>query len=133
MTEENRLRPHPKDRLAATMQHVDLVDAAKKLRAEAHASVSGHRQLAVVRHGPVSLILFVFEKDGMLKEHQADGEVIIQVLTGQLAVTVAGDVITLGAGTLLFLAPGQRHAVRALEESDMLLSITRAAVEQKAP
>lgn len=125
MAAEDRLRTHPTDRLAAAVQRVDLVDAAAALRAEAHASVAGHRQLAVVRHGPVSMILFALEKGGHLKEHQADGEVIIHVLRGQLSVTVAGEEVTLAAGQLLALAPGQRHAVSALEESDMLLCIAR--------
>jgi quercetin dioxygenase-like cupin family protein len=126
MTETDRLRPHPKDRLAAAVQRVDVVDAAARLRAEAHSSVSGHRQIALVRHGPVSLILFVFEEGGFLKEHQADGEVIIQVLAGRLSVTVAMEEFTLGAGALVALAPGQLHAVRALERSDMLLTVSRS-------
>jgi quercetin dioxygenase-like cupin family protein len=42
-----------------------------------------------------------------------------------LSVSVSADVFTLGAGTLLSLAPGLLHSVRALEESDMLLTISR--------
>lgn len=125
MSDEERLRVHPTDRLADTVQRVDLVAAAAGLRAEAHAPVSGHRQLAVVRHGPVSMILFAFDTDGFLKEHHADGEVIIQVLRGRLTVTVEAEHVTLTAGQLVALAPGQQHAVRALEESDMLLCIAR--------
>lgn len=133
MPADDRLRTHPTDRLATDVQRVDLADAAVALRAEAHASVSGHRQLAVVRHGPLSMILFAFEKGGYLKEHQADGEVIIHVLRGLLSVTVAAEEVALTAGQLLALAPGQRHAVRALEESDMLLCIARLPSEQRAP
>jgi hypothetical protein len=32
------------------VQRVDVVDAALKLRAEDHSSVSGHRQVALVKH-----------------------------------------------------------------------------------
>lgn len=74
------------------------------------------------------MILFAFEKDGALKEHQADGDVIIHVLRGQLSVDIEGESTALTAGTLMALAPGQRHAVRAHEESDMLLSIARLPV-----
>lgn len=125
MTADDRLRAHPKDRLAAAVRQVDLAHAAAQLRAEAHASVAGHRQLALVKHGSLAVILFVFEKDGVLKEHQADGEVVIQVLKGRLVVDVAGESLTLTAGMLVALTPGQRHGVRAVEESDMLLSIAR--------
>jgi quercetin dioxygenase-like cupin family protein len=125
MSADDRLRTHPSDRLATAVQRVDLAAAAATLRAEPHAPVAGHRQLAVVRHGPVSMILFAFEKDGHLKEHDADGEVIIHVLKGRLTVTLATEEVTLGAGQLLALAPGQRHAVSAAEASDMLLCIAR--------
>ena len=118
--------------MAVPVHHVDLVAAAAQLRSEAHASVSGHRQLALVRHGPLSMILFAFEKDGRLKEHQTDGEVVIQVLRGQLSVEVAGESRVLRSGSLVALAPGQRHAVHALEESDMLLTIARLPVEAPA-
>lgn len=125
MASDDRLRTHPRDRLASLVQHVDLVEAAAQLRGESHAAISGHRQLALVRHGPISILLFAFEKDGRLKEHQVDGEVVIQVLKGQLSVEVAGESFMLRTGSLVALAPGQRHAVHALEESDMVLSIVR--------
>jgi quercetin dioxygenase-like cupin family protein len=125
MSADDRLRTHPKTRLAADVQRIDLVEAVAQLRAEPHASVSGHRQVALVRHGPLSMILFAFEKDGLLKEHRADGEVIVQVLRGRLSVDVAGETILLTTGMLVAMAPGQYHAVRALEDSDMLLYIAR--------
>ena len=131
MSTDDRLRTHPKDRLAPPVQLIDLTEAAVRLRAEAHASIAGHRQLALVRRGSVSLILFAFEAEGFLKEHQAEGEVTIQVLAGRLEVTVAGEVLSIGAGQLVSLASGQSHSVRALETSDMLLTICKVAVESK--
>jgi quercetin dioxygenase-like cupin family protein len=122
---DDRLRTHPKERLAPPVQLIGLTEAIERLRAEAHASVAGHRQLALVRRGPFSLILFAFEADGFLKEHKADGDVIIQVLAGRLEVTVAGDVVSIKRGELMSLAPGQAHAVHALEVSDMLLSLCK--------
>ncbi len=55
-----------------------------ELGAEPHASVSGHRQIAVVRHGPVTIIQFVFEEGGLVREHRAEGVVTIHVLNGRL-------------------------------------------------
>lgn len=126
----SRLRTHPKDRLGEPVRTIDLVKAASALRAEPHAPVAGHRQIVLVRRGPVSLILFAFEADGFLKEHRADGEVVIQTLTGRLEVTARGDVIALEAGHALSLAPGQPHSVRALEVSDMLLTVCRVPAAQ---
>jgi len=130
MSQVDRLRTHPKDRLADPVQRISLSDAAAQLRAEAHEAVEGHRQVAVVRHGPVSLILFIFDADGGLPEHQTDGEVTVHVLTGRLAVTVTGGEVLLGPGELVSLAPNQPHAVRALEASEMLLTVCRVAAPE---
>ena len=129
MTSNERLRPHSHERLAEPIQRFDVAAAAAQLRAEAHASVSGHRQVALIRRGPLSVILFAFEPNGFLKEHSADGEVTIHVLGGRLEVTVGGEVMPLGRGELVALAPRQRHAVRATEASEMLLTICRIPAE----
>ena len=91
MTPDERLRPPSHERLAVPVQHVDLAAVTARLRSEAHASVGGHRQVALVRRGPLTVILFAFEPDGFLKEHSADGEVTIHVLAGRLEVTVDGE------------------------------------------
>ena len=126
MSTDDRLRVHPKERLAAPASRIDLAAAAAQLRAEPHAPVAGHRQLALIKHGPLSVILFAFEKDGALKEHQADGEVVIHVLRGRLTVETEAESFVLTPGALVTLAPGQRHAVRAHEASDMLLTVARS-------
>ncbi|MBC7894798.1 MAG: cupin domain-containing protein [Cytophagaceae bacterium] len=120
---EERLRPPPKERLAASVQRVNLAEAAAALRAEPHAAVTGHRQVALVRRGPVSQILFAFDADGLFKEHKTEGEVTIHVLAGQMAVTVDSEAITLRAGEILALAPGEVHSVYAVSASDMLLTV----------
>lgn len=129
MPPDERLRPPSPERLAVPVQRFDLVAAAAQLRAEAPASVAGHRQVALVRRGPLAVILFAFEPDGFIKEHSAAGEVTIQVLGGRLEVTVDGEVLSLGRGELVALAPRQLHAVRATEASEMLLTICRIPVE----
>ena len=120
-----RLRPHPEDRLASPVQVVDLAAAAAELRAEPHAPVAGHRQIAVVRHGPVTIIQFVFDEGGLLKQHRTDGVVTIHVLEGRLQVIVDDDAREISRDELLALAPGVMHSVLALTPSDMLLTVHR--------
>ncbi len=122
-----RLRPHPEDRLAAPVQVVDLAAAAAELRAEPHAAVAGHRQIAVVRHGPVTIIQFVFDEGGLLKQHRADGVVTIHVLEGRLKVIVEDDAREIGRDELMALAPGVLHSVVALRPTDMLLTVHRVS------
>jgi len=130
MTDDDRLRPVARDRLAASVHCFDLGETVAGLRAEAHASVAGHRQVTLAKHGPLTLLLFAFERDGLLKEHQTSGEVVIHVLRGRLSIDVDGTPNILGPGMLLTLTPGTRHAVHALEESEMLLSVVRSPASE---
>ena len=127
-----RLRPHPEDRLASPVQVVDLAAAAAELRAEPHAPVAGHRQIAVVRHGPVTIIQFVFDEGGLLKQHRADGVVTIHVLGGRLKVIVDDEAREVGRDEIMALAPGVLHSVLALAPSDMLLTVHRLPTDGAA-
>jgi quercetin dioxygenase-like cupin family protein len=132
MTTDDRLRTHPHERLSAALQHIDLIGAAAQLRAEPHLATHGHRQAAIVRHGPLSMILFAFESGGLLKEHRTDGEVVIQVLTGEIEVVVGAVATVMRRGELLAVAAAEPHSVRAIEASDMLLTVCRRAATSTA-
>lgn len=123
MPSDARLRPHPEDRLSPPIQLVDLPATAVALRREPHDAVAGHRQIAVFRHGPVTLISFAFEPNGILKEHKADGVVTILTLSGHMRVVAEEEVYDLTAGHLLALAPDVVHTVMAVTTSEMLLTV----------
>jgi quercetin dioxygenase-like cupin family protein len=127
MPTSDRLRPHPEDRLRPTVQLIDLPQTAVALRHESHSAVAGHRQIAVFRQGPVSLLSFVFEPNGSLKEHKTDGVITILVLSGQLQVLAEGQSHDLTAGRLLALGPNVPHTVLALTSTEMLLTIHRTS------
>lgn len=127
MSPSERLRTHPEERLSAPVQLIDLAGTAAALRAEPHPAVAGHRQIAVYRHGPVTLVSVVFEAHGIMKEHQAEGVVTIHALSGHLSVVVEDEAYDLTAGLLLAVAPNISHTVRALAPSEMLLTVHKIA------
>ncbi len=118
-----RLRQHPVERLASPVQVFDVATVVESLRNEAHEAKDGHRQVTIGRHGPVTLIVMTFEEGGLFKEHAADGVVTIHVLGGRLEVTLEAETLELVTGQLVTLAPSLPHSVRALEQSEMLLSV----------
>ena len=126
MSTDDRLRPHPHDRLSEAVHRIDLAQAVRDLRKEPLAATDGHRQITLVRDGAVSLILFAFEPGATLKEHRAPGVIIIHTLSGRLQVSAGDATHDLPAGTVLALGPGAPHAVHAVERSDMLLTVSRA-------
>lgn len=123
MNESTRLRPHPHERLSSPAQQVDLGQAAALLRSEQHAAISGHRQVTVLRDGPITVVLFVFEAGGMMKQHQAPGVLTIHVLAGRLDVELPDATHGVATGQILSLAPGVPHSIRATEASEMLLTV----------
>jgi len=123
MTSAERLRQHPEERLASPVQVFDVATVVESLRNEAHDARNGHRQVTIGRHGPVTQIIMTFEDGGLFKEHTAEGVVTIQVLGGKLEVVLEAETLELVSGQLVTLAPGVPHSVRALAESEMLLSI----------
>jgi quercetin dioxygenase-like cupin family protein len=120
---EERLRPHPSDRFAGVEHELDLPAALETLRAETRAGANGHRQITLLHHGPVRLVLFAFDEGGRIPQHQAPGWVTIHVLRGVLRVRSSNDEHVLKEGMLLALAPNIAHDVDAVDESDMLLGV----------
>jgi quercetin dioxygenase-like cupin family protein len=127
MAPDRRVRQAPSERLAGAVARLDLRAAAAELRAEpadgAHPT-HGHRQTVLARHGATTVALFVFEAGASLPPHTARGTVCLQTIEGEIRVTVEGKEQRLGAGSLLVLAPGALHGVRADAPSVMLLTVS---------
>jgi quercetin dioxygenase-like cupin family protein len=122
-----RLRQRPADRFAGLEHAFELASMAERLRRERHPATDGHRQMTIFSDGPVSLVLFDFERDGRLLDHVADGLVTIHVVAGRIAVRTRERSHELPAGSLLVLAPGVAHDLHAHEPSQVLLTVHLAS------
>lgn len=120
---EDRLRPHPAERLTGPAVLLRLPEFARALHAEPHPATKGHRQVSLAHRGPLRLVLFTLDAGGELPEHRAPGYVVIHCLEGRLEVGAAGRVERLGADDALLLDPDVPHTVKALAESRMLLTV----------
>ena len=129
---EDRLRTRPAERMAGEERHLDLGAALAELRREAHPAVDGHRQITILHHGPVRLVLFAFDAGGRMPEHRAAGFVTIHVLRGALRVRTPRRSYDLAAGHVLALDPGVAHDVEAVSEADMLLGVHPSAARPTA-
>ena len=122
-----RLRAPPHERFAATAELFDLEASAGELLAEHGQVHQGHRQKMLYRHGGTSVSLFAFAAGGSMREHQTNGTVLIQVLSGRLRVRAGDTEHELVAGGLLAMSPKVPHEVTAVEESRMLLTVSLAS------
>ena len=121
--DHQRLRPHPEDRFSCPAMPVDLNSIAASLRAEANAGERGHRQEAIYKHGNITMALFTFDRFSHLPEHVAQGVVTMHVLKGWMKISADDVEHELKAGQMLVLASGVRHALKAEEESEVLVSV----------
>jgi quercetin dioxygenase-like cupin family protein len=121
----DRLRPHPSTRLAGPVVSLKLPDLARALHSEPHPAKNGHRQTSLIHQGPLRLLLFAFEPGGRLPEHRAPGHVVIHCLRGELMVQAEAERHQLASGEALVLEPDVPHAVEAVGESELLLTVCK--------
>ena len=121
-----RLRPTPTERFAGTEHCIELASAVMALRSESHDGKDGHRQITIFRKGSLRLVLFAFEAGGRLAAHRAPGFVVIHVLRGTVRVRTASEAHQLTASRMLVLDPDVLHDMEAVEEADVLLTVSMA-------
>ncbi len=71
----------------------------------------------------VRVIVLAFESGWVLREHIAPKQLLMQALDGRLVVIAAGKQTTLVPGGLLRLDESLPHAVEALEDSHLMLTL----------
>jgi quercetin dioxygenase-like cupin family protein len=118
-----RLRRRPVERFAGSVHVFDLPAVAGNLRREPDEGSDGHRQITLFHEGDLAIVLFDFEAGGLFAGHEADGDVTIHTVAGELEVTTPEAKHRIPAGTLIVLAPGVRHDVAAPIASQMLLTV----------
>ncbi len=73
-----------------------------------------------------TVTLFAFGKGQGLSEHTAPFDAMVQVLDGEVEVAIAGNPLSLHAGQMVIMPANKPHALRAVENFKMLLTMIRA-------
>jgi quercetin dioxygenase-like cupin family protein len=116
---------HPRSRraLAGPSLRFNLLSQLEKLREEPEWRATNHNAITLLKDPGLGLILMVLGNGHKLDEHRAAGTIAVQVLSGQVRFTIAGEEITLGSGELVTMEKGTPHDLCALEDSTLLLII----------
>lgn len=125
MTDDStqRLRMPPHERFAEPAHKYDVNEEFDQLESEGSTPVSGHRQIALYRHGPMTFALFSFVQGGELPDHAAEGTVSIHCVGGVVEVHAMKTTYTLSEGQMVVLAPDVVHDIIAVEQSRVLMTI----------
>lgn len=73
---------------------------------------------AVLRH-----VVFSFDAGQVLTEHASPRAVVVQMLSGKMRFRVGEVTHDLAGGDVVYLAPGDRHALEALDPCYMALTL----------
>ena len=65
----------------------------------------------------------VLQAGGGLPEHSVAGAISVQCLEGEAVVTTPSRTCRLGAGRLVVLGGGEPHAVRAVTDASLLVTV----------
>jgi quercetin dioxygenase-like cupin family protein len=84
----------------------------------------------VVSNDAVRVVAFAMDRGQELTEHSAPRPVVVQVVEGDLAFTVAGERHELTAGDVVYLAPSARHSVEALTPCRFVLVMSIGGVTE---
>ena len=80
----------------------------------------------LVKTANLEVIRLVLPADKEIPLHKAPGEITVQCLEGRVAFTTHGKNQELDAQQLVYLAAGEPHAVKAIEDSSLLVTILLA-------
>ncbi len=110
--------------MLAHMETAYLPDLADELLGIASRATSGRAGRSIRSGRALSLrqtVLALTEGHG-IDEHEANGEATLQVLVGRVRLRWGSEAVELGVGEVIDV-PDARHAVDALEDAALLLTV----------
>lgn len=96
----------------------EVIDLATAAAAQGEAAT-----IALFKAAQLEVIRMMLPAGKEVPAHSVTGELTAHCLEGRVAVTALGSTSVLEAGQMLYLAGGQEHALRALTDTTLLVTI----------
>jgi quercetin dioxygenase-like cupin family protein len=106
----------------STAPYSEILDISSLADYQVGAIVS--RQIMKSDAGNVTL--FAFDAGQELSEHTTPFDALVQVLDGEVEITISGKLYTLMAGAAILMPANHPHAVKASRKFKMLLTMIHA-------
>jgi quercetin dioxygenase-like cupin family protein len=82
--------------------------------------------MALVKSSQLEIMRLVLTAGRSVPEHHVAGEITIQCLEGEVEIMAHGKTSVLTGGDLMFLAGGEPHALLAVKDSALLVTVVLA-------
>jgi quercetin dioxygenase-like cupin family protein len=80
----------------------------------------------IVKKPTGTVTVFAFDMGQGLSEHTAPFDALVQVLEGEVEITISGKPHCLQGGELILMPANQPHALKALKRFKMILTMIRS-------
>jgi len=80
----------------------------------------------VIKKPTGTVTLFAFDAGEELSEHTTPYDALVQVLEGEVTVTISGEPLSLSAGQVVIMPAEKPHALKATDRFKMLLVMVRS-------
>jgi len=80
----------------------------------------------IVKQPTGTLTLFAFDQGQELSEHTAPFDAVVEVLEGEVVLTIGGKAVRATAGQTVIMPANIPHAVKAVTRFKMLLTMIRS-------
>lgn len=101
--------------------------ALTHLMADVPVTASSTTSRVVVNNPAVRVVVFAFDTGELLTEHTSPRAVVVHLLDGAMRFTVGDEEHSLVPGDVVYLAPGERHALVAEAPSHLSLVMVDVA------
>ena len=120
--ETKHRRPHPHS-LSGPFLEVDLVREVEELHREPEWT-NGQNAKTLVKYEDLRIVLTVLKPRKKVPDHQANGRVSIQAISGHVLVRADGRTFDLMPGRVVTFDRGVVHELEAIEESAVLQTLS---------
>ena len=87
----------------------------------------------VVDNPAMRVVVFAFDEGELLTEHSSSRAVVVQLIDGAIRFTVGAREHTMAPGDVVYLAPGERHALVADAPSHLSLVMVAGGADGAVP
>ena len=109
-----------------TEREIDNGPKVQKLRDLVGYQDSSVVSREIIRKSTGTVTLFAFDEGQGLSEHIAPFDALVNVVDGEVEITISGKPYHLNQGDFVILPAGEPHALKALSKFKMLLVMIRS-------
>ena len=101
----------------------DLKSEEATLLEKARSAKSGRAAKTIVKEGALRVTLVALRKGAVIDDHQVEGPLSIQSLTGRLRIGIGDERFDLPSRGLITLEPGTTHDATALSDATFMITM----------